>query len=132
VTSQCTNTVTFQARQCFCLGQTHISGSEGAMHACPWARCASGASQRLQKCWGQLCVHSLSAQGQSFPPIGTAANLLAPAKPFFWRQCAITIPVSSAAVKTGAHDRYTVGFSDTGKYNKSHFCFDQLLSLGTN
>lgn len=42
------------------------------------------------------------------------------------------IPISSAAVRMGAHIRYTVGFSDTGKYNKPHFCLDQLLSSGTS
>lgn len=42
----------------------------------------------FRKHWGQLCVRSLSTQDQPFPTIGSPANLLAPAKLFFWRQCA--------------------------------------------
>lgn len=129
---RCTSTMTFQARQHFCHLRT-VSGLEGALCACPRALSALGSSQRLRKCWGQLCVHSLSTQGLTSPPIGTPANLLAPASPFFGGSVQlIMIPVSSAAVKMCAHNTYAVGFSHSGKDNKPHFCFDQLLSSGTN
>lgn len=70
-------------------------------------------------------------QPQSLLFVGTPDNLLTTAKLYFWRHLDTTLG-SSAAMKVSAHVICAVKFSDTGKCDKPHLCFKQLLSSGAN